>query len=629
MLTYRNLPDVTAQAIETVDSPGDLPYVGVSEGAIRYAKSNDTTYTYNGSSWSPIGGVPPSLDIGDTINGSTYGSILYVGVGGVLAQDTNLAWSDSSGQLAVTGRVRITSPVSEPTLELKSAGSGEFIRAYDGVVTNYYRFFTPASLASNVVWEYPTTQGAADTLLSNDGSGTLTWVPTQWTTSGLNIYYNTGSVGIGTTSPTQALEIVGTVLSSGGYRFADATTQTTAAIPLAIGASIGSSTSGRVLFVGASNELQQDSGGRLFWDNSSNYLGVGTSTPAGTLDVVGNANISDGLVVKTSAANNQITVNGQGFGSTGILFNTSSNPGQRNWLIATEYDTLGGMSFLRSTSPGGGASTNTMTLSVDGNVGIGTTTPLRGLLQVGGTSSSTYLGYQYAFGVDSVVKSTVNSTYMYGVVVNPTFDDNGHTGNIHTGMAVDVTADVSFRAANFSSSGSSIGIQINGTAGKGLYVNQTAGTGIYVNNASGPSLVTATGSVGIGIAAPTEKFQVKDGHYGSKQTTAPTIAVDPTNTGTGATIILTSGATDTAGNIDFVVGTGTPLAGDQFTITFDTPYATAPILVFSATSSNGALAVGTNNLFATTTTTTAVFSVGGPLIAGANYTWSYICIGAE
>src|SRR6266851_3550182 len=47
--------------------------------------------------------------------------------------------------------------------------------------------------------------------------GTCVVVPStsQWTTSGSNIYFNTGNVGIGTTSPGSALSVQGNTLLSG------------------------------------------------------------------------------------------------------------------------------------------------------------------------------------------------------------------------------------------------------------------------------------------------------------------------------------------------------------------------------------------------------------------------------
>lgn len=51
--------------------------------------------------------------------------------------------------------------------------------------------------------------------------GNITLSSSQWTTSGSDIYYNTGNVGIGTTSPGAKLEVAGQVKITGGSPGAD------------------------------------------------------------------------------------------------------------------------------------------------------------------------------------------------------------------------------------------------------------------------------------------------------------------------------------------------------------------------------------------------------------------------
>ena len=70
---------------------------------------------------------------------------------------------------------------------------------------------------------------------------------------------------------------------------------------------IASGTVGRVLFQGAGNVVQQSSS--LFWDNTNGRLGIGTSSPAYKLDVVGNASITTELSVGILGTNGHVYLN--------------------------------------------------------------------------------------------------------------------------------------------------------------------------------------------------------------------------------------------------------------------------------------------------------------------------------
>jgi len=94
----------------------------------------------------------------------------------------------------------------------------------------HYSSFKAGTQAANISYVLPLSQGAANSLLTNDGSGNMSWsslstlnIPTGsgtannltvWnSTTGLgassNLYYSSNSLGIGNSSPAQALDVTG------------------------------------------------------------------------------------------------------------------------------------------------------------------------------------------------------------------------------------------------------------------------------------------------------------------------------------------------------------------------------------------------------------------------------------
>ena len=82
-----------------------------------------------------------------------------------------------------------------------------------GLSPSFHTIFQGGDQVTDINYTLPPAQGATGTVLTNDGSGILSWgVVTSglWTESGSNVYYDTGNVGIGTTDPKSPLHVVGT-----------------------------------------------------------------------------------------------------------------------------------------------------------------------------------------------------------------------------------------------------------------------------------------------------------------------------------------------------------------------------------------------------------------------------------
>jgi hypothetical protein len=105
---------------------------------------------------------------------------------------------------------------------LGNSTAGSNLKLYEDTDngTNYVSFKAPDTIASNVTWTLPSADGTSAQVLSTDGSGALSFATvaaSQWTTNTTRIYYNSGNVGIGTSSPVAKLELVDTSAGASTY----------------------------------------------------------------------------------------------------------------------------------------------------------------------------------------------------------------------------------------------------------------------------------------------------------------------------------------------------------------------------------------------------------------------------
>ena len=500
------------------------------KGALRYSNTNSSIEYCQGTAWTGLTGVG-----GATSAAGATGDVQF-NSGGALAADSGdftyvgttlkapiVDWgsgrtetrNDASVSGTRSGFYESSAPVNYPT---GATGWWHLLETRHSNISNNYSMQIAGSFGDQNIYFRKTA-----------GVGTTAW-------SRFIVENSAGRTGIGTTTPGAKLDVVGTISASeaievgsssltcgahisGAIRF-ESTSNT---IQVCAGASgwksLVSGTAGNANVAGATGDIQFNTGGalaadtgQLFWDATTNELGIGTGTPGAPLHVSASAVWFGGTGASALELGGQSVGNQYSFidlvgddtytdyGLRILRGNTGPNAGTNIFHRGT-----GGL-FLITQEPAAigfqTSSTTRMTVTADGDVGIGTASP--------------------ATRLDVQSPDT-------GVRVNGWLDlSSGQCGLGMVGNNVYFNnIDNVIKAANTHAGVGATAIQFN-TCGAGtnnmVFWRYSGATTANSNLSMTESMrIDSSGKVGIGTSAPTAKLEVA-GHVELSGPTSNTIS---------------------------------------------------------------------------------------------------------
>ena len=358
-----------------------------------------------------------------------------------------------------------------------------------------------------------TSSGTAGYVQLSGGSGAFA---DSGTTAGQQFFWdNTNKrLGIGTTSPSANLEVQ-VPAASGGVRVTQPNAGQDAFYSLN-----PTNSGGHEWRIAAADPTrgtyganfvirdQTLSAGRLVIDTAGN-VGIGTAAPGSLLDVNGNASIRGTTYLGTSLAANLAAdaTNGYIRGTSGIAFQDAAATSTHSYL-----NTSGGNSYING---------------VSGNIGIGTTAPIRKLTLSDSASTEFVIQATGApanqrngrIRVDDNGKFYIGKLSDTGSVGTDQFALDMTTGNVGIGTASPSTRlhvqGGGLTVSADATSNSLITLGDSGSSGRTYVLSPGAGTGdrSYLNLYDGTAgavrlAIGSTGNVGIGTASPGARLHV-------------------------------------------------------------------------------------------------------------------------
>jgi hypothetical protein len=276
------------------------------------------------------GGVPA---IGGPITGGTSGSILFVNPNGIIAQDNaNLYYDnigkfvgvnnntpayplDVTGDVHISGKLTVDGAIDPTSLTLVDAGNAAYFESADG--------------------------GSAAVSPPNTGRLIYNVGTQEWQASMNGSAY--GPFGGGITSinaDTTAAQLIAAGTAGTDFAIATVAGTTTIDLPTASAVNRGALstadwtafdnkfdlpalTAGSVLFSDGTTIAQDNA--NLFWDNTNNWLGIGTAGPTAPLNIV--TADPDGIVLYFTGTNCPLYIENAGAGASHTTCYLATNNG--------------------------------------------------------------------------------------------------------------------------------------------------------------------------------------------------------------------------------------------------------------------------------------------------------------
>ena len=338
---------------------------------------------------------------------------------------------------------------------------------------------------------------------------------------------------------------------------------------VSIGDAVGGGTSGSILFVDASTNLAQDNS-ELFWDNTNNRLGIGTTSPSAAIEV--DAGAASEYAILSTGANGRVGLTTQ-YG--GIHFNNveaTSDLWQVSERDTAQFDIAFGTPDAGNNV---GAGNTILRITSGGNVGVGlgSTNPST-RLHVNGTirqtNSTNAVLVSDGNGDIGSASNLQDVAYLQTVATDGTTitGDGAGTPLSTTGLTETCMVRLDTSIVNFAPTGAYTLIQSN-IPNPAIWdasppnPNFDANTGLYTVATAGVYRISWAVAFRFTVSGQTQASRIYVNGNPAAQGTVSTTGNWPVP---GGSILLTLNPGDTVGLYGYISQAGTNLVGDTTSV---------------------------------------------------------------